>query len=154
MTGGYIKTKFCMNYLMLPHFGPGQTYCQKDCAVPAFHPHWDMKNTRVSFSVRILCSVFLLSFPAKDCVKDCVVVVWNQGGIWDLVFSPGWAGSAVLCLFKRKHRLSNLLSKIGCCGSLLAWKGTICLNSASGEEGRGCGMALGSHSAAWRRNAS
>lgn len=42
----------------------------------------------------------------------------------------------ILRLFKREHQLSNLLSKIGGCGSLLEWKGTICLNNAGGEEGK------------------
>lgn len=113
-----------------------------------FSPTLKCGGMRSEFPCQNPTWCFLLSFLGKGWSG------WNSGWNLSLVFFLGCTGSLILGLFKRKHQLSNLLSKIGCCSSLLEWKGTICFNNTDGGRGKrlwnATGRALGHLSSTWR----
>lgn len=120
-----------MNYLILPHFWLSQKYCQRDGVLFLLFTRQDTRRT--------LGSKFQHQSPAEGfsplLSKGLLSVAWIPGDVWDLVLSLGWAGWAIPCLFTRKHRLPNLLSKTGCRSALLEGKAPSVLITLTVGEG-------------------
>lgn len=107
--GNDIRTRIGLSELILPHSRPGRTRRHGGDVPPPLCACLSPGDA----AARFVSEPCMASSSSFFLVKGGTVAAGRQGEGRDPAFSLGCAGSALLGLLRKKHRLSNLLSEIG-----------------------------------------